>query len=340
MGVLSLIGNTPLLELERFYLEAPFRVFAKLEGFNPGGSIKDRPAVAILEDGLRSGAIGPDTVIIESSSGNMGVGLAQACRYYGLRFICVVDAKTAAQNLRVLQAYGAEIDCVTEPDPVTGELLTARLNRVQELLRQTARGFWPNQYANLKNSGSHYQTTMHEIATAIGQIDFLFVATSTCGTIRGCGEYIRDHGLPTRVVAVDAVGSLIFSDRRAQRMIPGLGAGIKPPLCELSLIDHCVHVDDLDCLLGCRYMMDREALLVGGSSGGVLTAVQKFRDRIASDSTCVVILPDRGERYLDTIFCDAWAQQHFGYVDNLWRTEEKKVPWELASRLLGKEHSD
>lgn len=325
MGILSLIGNTPLLELERFYAGSSFRVFAKLEGFNPGGSIKDRPALTILEDGIRSGKIGPGTVIIESSSGNMGVGLAQACRYYGLRFICVVDCKTAAQNLKVLRAYGAEIDCVTEPDPVTGELLQARLNRVQELLQQTDKGFWPNQYANLKNSGSHYQTTMHEIATALGTVDFLFVATSTCGTIRGCGEYIRDHGMPTRVIAVDAVGSLIFSDRKAKRMIPGLGAGIKPPLCDVSLIDQCIFVDDLDCLIGCRRMMAREAMLVGGSSGGVLTAVEKFRDHIPPGSTCAVILPDRGERYLDTIFCDEWAQQHFGEIHSLWRQEEQRV---------------
>jgi 2,3-diaminopropionate biosynthesis protein SbnA len=325
MGILSLIGNTPLLELERFYAGASFRVFAKLEGFNPGGSIKDRPAVAILEDGLRSGVIGPDTVIVESSSGNMGIGLAQACRYHGLRFICVVDCKTAATNIQVLRAYGAEIDCVVEPDPVTGELLQARINRVQDILQKIENGFWPNQYANLKNSGSHYQTTMREIVAALGRIDFLFVAISTCGTIRGCGEYIRDHGLATRIVAVDAVGSLIFSDRKAKRMIPGLGAGIKPPLCDPSLIDRCVFVDDLDCLIGCRRMMAREAVLVGGSAGGVLTAVEKFRSEIPVEAICVVILPDRGERYLDTLFSDTWVSQNFGKVERIWREDEKKL---------------
>lgn len=331
MGVLSLIGDTPLLELERFFAGESFRVFAKLEGFNPGGSIKDRPAVEILEDGLRSGAIGPDSVIVESSSGNMGVGLAQACRYYGLRFICVVDSKTMSQNLKVLRAYGAEIEIVTEPDPVTGELLQARINRVHELLRELENAFWPNQYANPKNSGSHYQTTMHELATALGgEIDLLFVATSTCGTIRGCGEYIRDHGLRTRVIAVDAVGSLIFSDRKAQRMIPGLGAAMRPPLCDFSMIEECVHVDDLDCLVGCRRMVGREAILVGGSSGGVLTAVEKFRDRIPRAATCVVILPDRGERYLETLFSNDWVHEHFGRVEGLWQEEEKPSQMRVA----------
>lgn len=325
-GILSIIGNTPVLELKRLFAGTAFRVFAKLEGFNPGGSIKDRPAALILEEGLRSKLIRQDTVIVESSSGNMGVGLAQACLYYGLRFICVVDSKTMAQNIRLLRAYGAEVECVTEPDPITGELLQARLNRVQEIVKENKNAFWPNQYANRNNSESHYRTTMKELAAVLPRIDFLFVATSTCGTIRGCGEYIRDHGLHTRVIAVDAVGSLIFSDRKAKRMIPGLGAGIKPPLCDTSLIDECVHVDDLDCVVGCRRIVAREALLVGGSSGGVLAAVEKLRDRIPPDATCAVLLPDRGERYLDTVFCDEWVHRHFGEVESLWL--EKRSSYE------------
>jgi len=289
---------------------------------NPGGSIKDLPAVAILEEGIRLGAVGRETVIIESSSGNMGIGLAQACRYYGLRFICVVDAKTAAQNIRVLKTYGAEIDCVMEPDPASGELLQARLNRVRTLLGEIENSFWPNQYANEQNPASHYQTTMSEIVAALdGQVDFLFVATSTCGTVRGCGEYVRDHGLSTRVVAVDALGSLIFSDQRGPRMIPGLGAGLRPPLCDLSLISECVHVSDLDCVTGCRRLVEREAILAGGSAGGALTAVGRTKRPIPPGSNCVVVLPDRGERYLDTIFDDGWVEQHFGDVRHLWQPE-------------------
>src|SRR5947199_6233225 len=152
---------------------------------------------------------------------------------------------------------------------------------------------------------------MHEIATElVGKVDFLFVATSTCGTIRGCGEYVRDHGLATRVIAVDAVGSLIFSDVQAKRMIPGLGAGLRPPICDLSLIDECVHVDDLDCIAGCRRLVAREAILAGGSSGGVLAAVEKLQGRIHDGAVCVAILPDRGDRYLETLFSDEWVHEH------------------------------
>lgn len=311
-GILAAIGQTPLVRLDRLFADAGFHVLAKLESFNPGGSSKDRPALAILQEGIESGAIGPDSIVVESSSGNMGIGLAQVCRYHGLRFICVVDPKASAANLKILEAYGAEVDLVTEPDPVSGEFLQARLNRVLTLLREIPDAFWPNQYANAENAGSHYRTTMAEMAEALaGEIDFLFVATSTCGTVRGCADYIRDHGLRTRIVAVDAVGSLIFGDRPARRLVPGLGASIRPALCAPELIDHVVYVDDIDCIVGCRRLVRREAIFAGGSSGGVVTAVEKFRDSIPPGATCVAILPDRGERYLQTIYDDKWAREHF-----------------------------
>jgi 2,3-diaminopropionate biosynthesis protein SbnA len=331
-GVLGAIGGTPLIELERLFPDGGLRIFAKLEALNPGGSIKDRPAVAIVEEALRCGLIRPDTVVVESSSGNMGIGLAQACRYHGLRFVCVVDTKVAPHNLRVLEAYGAEIERVTEPDPATGEFLQARLARVQALLRQWPHSFWPNQYANENNPGSHYRTTMAEVAEQLdGDVQYLFAATSTCGTIRGCAEYVRDHGLPTRVVAVDAVGSLIFRDQKADRMIPGLGAGLRPPLCDLSLIDEIVHVSDMDCVVGCRQLLQREAILSGGSSGGVIAALGYVRDRIAPGSICVVVLCDRGERYLDTIYDDSWVDLHCVGRDALIVDEGARGRWAKTS---------
>lgn len=325
-GILSTIGNTPLIALKRLLPSAGFQVFAKLEAFNPGGSIKDRPALLILEEAIRSGEIGPETVVVESSSGNMGIGLAQACRYHGLRFLCVVDYKTSSQNLRVLRAYGAEIDFVAEPDPLSGELLQARLNRVQALVQEIPGAFWPNQYANLHNPGSHYHTTMNEVATELeGKVDVLFVATSTCGTIRGCAEYIRDHGLTTRVIAVDALGSLIFSNQRAKRMIPGLGAGLRPPLCEPSLIDEVVLVNDLECVVGCHQLVARESILAGGSSGAVVSALNRLQNGIPDGANCVLILPDRGERYLETIYDDEWVREHFGDIEHLWRDQGKEA---------------
>jgi 2,3-diaminopropionate biosynthesis protein SbnA len=331
-GILSAIGNTPLIRLSRFLPSVSFELYAKLESLNPGGSIKDRPAVEILMEGLRSGEIGPDTVIVESSSGNMGIGLAQICRYHGLRFICVVDPKTAHQNIAILRTYGAEIDYVAEPDPATGEFLQARLNRVQTLLQEIKGAFWPNQYKNARNPGAHYRTTMHEVATALGgKLDYMFLATSTCGTISGCGEYARDNGLGTRMIAVDAVGSLIFSDKKAKRLIPGLGAGLRPPLCDMSLIHEVVLVNDVECVVGCRRLVAREAILAGGSSGAVMAAVERLQDQIPRGATCVVVLPDRGERYLDTIYDDDWVRTHLGDIEHLWREEAKEERWEKTA---------
>ncbi len=326
--MLAAVGRTPLVRLERVHPGLPFRLFAKLEAANPGGSIKDRPALAILDQAIASGEVGPGTVIVESSSGNMGIGLAQACCYYGLRFVCVVDAKTARQNVALLRAYGAEIDYVGEPDRATGEFLPARLARVRALVASIDRAFWPNQYANAQNPAAHYQTTMREVAEALsGDVGWVLCATSTCGTIGGCGQYVRDHGLPTRVVAVDALGSLIFSDRQGKRLLPGMGAGLRPPLCDLSLIDECVHVSDLECVVGCRQLVRREGILAGASSGGLIAAAGRIRDRIPPGASCVLILPDRGERYLDTVYSDDWVREHWGEVPD-W--EESDLLAEVA----------
>jgi len=325
-GILRAIGNTPLVELTRIFSGMNFRVYAKLEALNPGGSMKDRPAFRIIIAGMESGEISNDTVIIESSSGNMGIGLAQACSYFGLRFICVVDPKTTIQNIRLLEAYGAQVDKVTEPDSTTGEYLQARLNRVQALLASTKNGFWPNQYANTHNAAAHRQT-MHEIVSALdGKVDFLFCATSTCGTLRGCAEYVREHQLATKVIAVDAVGSVIFGGERGHRLVPGHGSAVRPQLYQPDLAFQCVHVTDLESIIGCRRLARLEAILAGGSSGAVLTAIERLSVTLPPEAACVAILSDRGERYLDTIYSDEWVAKHFGNVSYLWEgTKESDI---------------
>jgi cysteine synthase A len=317
-SVLSAIGKTPLVRLKNIFKNCHFKLFAKLEMLNPGGSIKDRTALSILRNGLDLGHITSRTVVIESSSGNMGIGLAQACGLLGLRFICVVDLKTTAQNIRILKAYGAEINHVTEPDPITGEYLQARIDRVKQLLCDIPDSFWPNQYSNIFNAKAHYQT-MQEVIDTLGQApDYLFCATSTCGTMRGCAEFIRERNLSTRVIAVDAVGSVIFGGQKAKRLIPGHGAAIIPPLFQPDLAHHAVHLKDIDCVMGCRMLTRTEAILAGGSSGAVIMAVQKFYDQIPNGAICVAIFPDRGERYLDTIYADDWVEEHFGKEEVLW----------------------
>jgi cysteine synthase A len=317
-GILSAIGNTPLVRLRKISENLRLEVYAKLEALNPGGSMKDRPAANIIKSAMRAGLIGRDSVVIESSSGNMGIGLAQTCAYYGLRFICVVDVKATSQNLRLLKAYGAEVDLVTEPDPVTGDFLQARVNRVQELLNTIEHSFWPNQYSNLNNSAAHQQT-MREIANALaGEIDYFFCATSTCGTLRGCSEFVHAAGLRTQVIAVDAIGSIIFGGPKGPRLIPGHGASIRPRLFDERLTDGYVQVSDLECVIGCRHLLKTESILAGGSSGAIVSALLNGRVNIPEKSVCVLLLADRGERYLDTVYSDEWVIEHFGHVPELW----------------------
>jgi 2,3-diaminopropionate biosynthesis protein SbnA len=315
VGILSTIGNTPTVRLEKLYDDVPFQVFAKLEAFNPGGSIKDRTAFNIISRAIERGAIQPGATVIESSSGNMAIGLAQVCSSFGLHFICVVDIKTTQVNLEILRVYGAQIDLVTEPDPVTGEFLHARIDRVKTLLQDIPNSFWPDQYANLDNPGAHHQT-MREIATALdGKVDYLFCSTSTCGTLRGCVEYIRMHNLGTRVYAVDALGSAIFGSPPTRRLIPGHGASRIPEIFQPDLADQCIHVSDVDCILGCRRLLKREVILAGGSSGGVVAALGRVKESVAAGANCALILCDRGERYLDTIYSEAWVRKYFGELD-------------------------
>jgi cysteine synthase A len=314
-SVLEAIGNTPLVRLSRLFGDAGLEVYAKLEALNPGGSIKDRPAYNILTKALAAGEIDSTTTVVESSSGNFAIGLAQVCGYLGLPLICVVDIKTTAQNVRIIEAYGARVDLVTKPDPTTGEFLQARLHRIKEILASVPNAFWPNQYANRNNSGSHFESTMPEIVEALGRdIDYVLLGTSTCGTVRGCADYVREQGLRTRIVAVDAAGSVIFGRPPGKRLLPGHGAGVIPTLFRPDLAQIVVHVSDLDCVLGCRRLVQTEAILAGASSGGIITALERLagEGQIPAGSRCVAILADRGERYLDTVYSDNWVESQLG----------------------------
>lgn len=316
-GILDAIGSTPLIRLSRFLDRSDIALYAKVEYFNPGGSMKDRPAAEMLRCAIECGQVGPDTLVVESSSGNMGIGLAQACRYHGLRFRCVVDPRTQEHNLKILRAYGAEIDLVAEPDEKTGDFLTARLRRVREIIASEPDAYWPNQYANENNPRAHQMGTMREIDEALsGEVDLVFVATSSTGTVRGCAEYLRAHDRDTSIVAVDAFGSVLFGGRPADRHIPGLGAGVVPPLAKGRRYDDVTRVTALDCVVGCRRLVDREGILVGGSAGGVVNTIRHYAPALAPGTTCVAVLGDSGTRYLDSVYSDAWVETELGCTPN------------------------
>ena len=322
-GILNLVGNTPLVKLSRFLEHSTLQLYAKLELLNPGGSLKDRPAVNMLKDALQTGEIDENSTIIESSSGNLGIGLAQACAYLDLKFVCVTDARCTSVNRSVLKAYGASLVVVEEPDPEVGTFLAARIKRVQHLLETIPNSFNCNQYMNRLNPESHYKTISEIMEALNGNVDYLFCATSTCGTLRGSAEFIAQNNLNTKIIAVDAKGSVIFGDTPNTRLIPGHGAGVIPPHYKSGLEDAHILVSDLDCVVGCRRLIRREAIFSGGSSGAVMSAVEVMQDDLVPGSTCVVILADRGGRYLDTIYDDGWVSEHFGEVGHLWHSEAR-----------------
>lgn len=319
-GVLATIGSTPVIELAKLDPTSPFRTYAKLEAYNPGGSTKDRSALEMLRERIDDGRLVPGrSVVVESSSGNLGIGLAQVCGYHGIRFICVVDPRTNRQNIAIMRALGAEVEMVTAVDTATGEYLPVRIHRVRELVATIEHAYCPDQYSNTLNSRAH-RTTVQEIHSALPTLDYLFCATSSCGTLRGCAEYIRAHRLPVTIVAVDALGSSIFVPPIGRRLIPGHGASVRPELYRDDLADMVVRVGDLDAVAGCRRLAAREAIIAGGSSGAVVSALETLRDRIPAGATCALIFADRGERYLDTIYDDDWVASHFGDVSYLWKT--------------------
>lgn len=306
--ILDAIGNTPLIRLKHIP-DPNHNVYVKMEASNPGGSMKDRTARLIVSELIKAGEVARGGTIIESSSGNMAVGLAQACLYFGLKLIVVVDPKLNPHTYKLLRAYGAEIVQVNKPDP-EGGYLAARLSKVKQLLDSIPNSVWSNQYGN-RNNPKAYHSLMAEIMVALDdRVDYLFVATSTCGSLMGCSRYIEKQNLNTKLIAVDAVGSVLFGGPSLKREIPGHGAAVPSQFLETDKIFDVVHVNDADCIKGCRTLLQRETILAGGSSGAIATAYGLYKDRLPDGSVSVFLFADRGERYLDTIYNPDWVHGH------------------------------
>ena len=307
-SVAACVGRTPLVALGRQFPPPGPTVVAKLELLNPSGSMKDRSAAYIIERGLADGTITPASHLIESSSGNFGIALAAAARVYDLDFTCVIDPKTTPANVRILQSLGARVQIVAEPDE-HGCYLGARLVRVAELCRTEPRSVWINQYANERNWQAHYHSTAVEILADLEQpLDCLVVPVSTTGTILGLARRLRGAFPRLHVVAVDAVGSVIFGGPPGPRYVPGLGAGRRPELLAVGEIDEVISISDREAVAGCRALAASEGILAGGSSGAAVAAIERLRPRLPEHWQMLTVLPDRGDRYLDQIYDDEWAK--------------------------------
>jgi 2,3-diaminopropionate biosynthesis protein SbnA len=294
-------------------LESTFErpLFLKCEGFNFAGSIKLKAATEMVEAAERDGILTPGSILVESSSGNLGVALSMIAANKGYGFVCVTDSRCNLSTKRLMQAFGSEVHVITEPDPVGG-LLGARINHVRALCASDDRYVWLNQYANPQNWKAHYRRTAPAIARQFPQLDVLFVGAGTCGTLMGCARFFREWHRPVRVVAVDSVGSVTFGGPPGRRMIPGVGTSVRPSMLDVSYVDEVIHVEEADTIRAC-HRLAATGFLFGGSTGTVVSGAMGWLTLHGSqDLTAVAIAPDFGERYLDTVYHSNWIQDLYG----------------------------
>ena len=286
-------------------------LYLKCEGFNFAGSIKLKAATEMVEAAERDGILTPDSVLIESSSGNLGVALAMIAASRGYRFLCVTDSRCNLSTRRLMEALGSQVHIITEPDPVGG-LLGARKAYVSAMCASDSRYVWLNQYRNPGNWRAHLRRTAPAIARDFPDLDVLFVGAGTTGTLMGCARFFRSWHRQVHIVAVDAVGSVTFGGPPARRMIPGLGSGVRPELLDESYVDEVVLVEEADTLRAC-HRLARRGFLFGGSTGTVVSGAMSWLARHGSKGlTSVAIAPDLGERYLDTVYQTNWLEDLFG----------------------------
>ena len=296
----QLIGHTPLLELKGIEKELGLkaRILAKLEYFNPAGSVKDRIAKAMIDDAEAQGLLGPGAVIIEPTSGNTGIGLAAVAAARGYRIIIVMPDTMSVERRQLMRAYGAELVLTEGAKGMKGAIAKA-----EELAREIPHGFIPGQFVNPANPAAHRATTGPEIwADTDGQVDFFVAGVGTGGTITGVGEYLKEQKPGVKIVAVEPKDSPVLSEGKAgPHKIQGIGAGFVPQVLNTAVYDEIIPVSNEDAFATGRLIGHREGVLVGISSGAAtFAAIELARREENAGKTIVVLLPDTGDRYLST----------------------------------------
>ncbi|WP_326769947.1 2,3-diaminopropionate biosynthesis protein SbnA [Streptomyces sp. NBC_01591] len=303
-------------------------LFLKCEGFNFAGSIKLKAATEMVEAAERDGILTPESILVESSSGNLGVALSVIAASKGYRFLCVTDSRGNLSNRMMMEALGSQVHVIAEQEANSG-FLGARLDYLRALCASDDRYVWLSQYTNPSNWKAHYRTTAPEVARQFPQLDVLFVGAGTTGTLMGCARYFRGWHRPVRIIAVDSVGSVSFGGSPGRRMIPGLGMSMRPPLLDESYVDEVIRVEEADTIRAC-HRLARRGFLFGGSTGTVISGATDWLARHdARELTAVAVGPDLGERYLDTIYQTNWLQDLYG-EDVLDSDKEAADSWAAA----------
>lgn len=293
--ILDLVGGTPLVRLRRLPPDGAAELWAKLERFNPGGSVKDRIAKAMIETAEEAGVLKPGTVIIEPTSGNTGIGLAMVAAVKGYRIILVMPDTLSVERRALLKAYGAELVLTPGAEGMKGAIAKA-----QELVSEH-KGFMPQQFKNPANPEIHRRTTAAEILAQAGHLDAFVSGVGTGGTVTGVGEILKDTLPEAWIVAVEPAGSPVLSGGSSgKHKIQGIGAGFVPEVLNTGVIDEIVQVDDDDAWETTRRLAREEGILCGMSSGAAAWAAVQVAQRLGAGKTVVTLLPDTGERYLST----------------------------------------
>ena len=294
-SVLDLVGGTPLVRLNRLPAAGGAAVLAKMESLNPGGSVKDRIAVAMIEDAERRGLLKPGAVVVEPTSGNTGIGLAMVCAVRGYRLILTMPDDMSVERQRLLSRYGAEIHLTPAIEGMSGAVFAA-----QELLREHPGYFMPQQFENPANPEAHRRTTALEILDATEERLHAFVAgVGTGGTVTGVGEVLKERVPGVRVIGVEPARSPVLSGGRARpHGIQGIGASFVPGVLNRAVLDEVILVRDEDATATARRLAREEGLLVGISAGANVWAACRIAEALPSDRVVVTVLCDTGERYL------------------------------------------
>jgi cysteine synthase A len=301
-----LIGNTPIHVVDIMNISLGI----KLEYLNLFGSIKDRPAFNIIYEAIRCGRISEGSTIVESSSGNFAIALANICHYLGLKFIPVVDPNINKDYLELLRVLCNEVVMVTERDATGGYLLT-RLKMVESLCKEHTDTFWTNQYNNPHNYECYYNGLGTELLSQAKDLTHVFIAVSTGGTLAGISQRIREAKPEVKIIAVDIEGSVIFDHPPQNRYISGLGSSIVPPLIAHAQYDQVIHVTHEEIIDGCREMYNDTHIFGGGSAGAVYKGMKKyFSSCVPAHATfAVMCCPDRGNAYMNTIYNSEWCNK-------------------------------
>jgi cysteine synthase A len=305
-NITQLIGNTPLVRLNRVTDGAGADVVAKLESFNPAASVKDRLGLALIDAAEEAGLIKPDTIILEPTSGNTGIALAQVAAARGYKLVLTMPETMSIERRKLLLAYGAELVLTPGPDGMPGAIAKA-----EELAKTDQRYFVPQQFENPANAAIHRKTTAEEIwRDTDGKIDIFVSGVGTGGTITGVAQVIKERKPSVQIVAVEPAASPVLSGgKKGPHPIQGIGAGFVPPVLDLDLVDEIITVGNDDSVNLARRLAREEGLLVGISSGAAtVAALQVARRPENAGKLIVVILPDFGERYLSTPLFDDVAE--------------------------------